>query len=150
MDSEQRPLSSIYEAFEGAPCGLLATTVDGTIVRVNSTFCGWVGYEAQELLEKRRIQDLLTIGGKLFHQTHWAPLLQMQRSVAEVKVDMIHRDGRKVPMLINAARRRHGDVEYNEPRNRSWDSRKGRISNAYMGWRKIGILTVWVKSKTGR
>ena len=114
MDSEQRPLSPIDEAFEGAPCGLLATTVDGMIVRVNSTFCGWVGYQARELLEKRRIQDLLTIGGKVFHQTHWAPLLQMQRSVAEVKVDMIHRDGRKVPMLINAARRRHGDVEYNE------------------------------------
>ncbi|WP_031363227.1 ATP-binding protein [Caballeronia sordidicola] len=114
MDSEQRPLSSIDEAFERAPCGLLATTVDGMIVRVNSTFCGWVGYQAQELLEKRRIQDLLTIGGKVFHQTHWAPLLQMQRSVAEVKVDMIHRDGQKVPMLINAARRRHGDVEYNE------------------------------------
>jgi PAS domain S-box-containing protein len=114
MDSELRPLSSIHEAFEGAPCGLLATTIDGTIVRVNSTFCGWVGYQPQELLEKRRIQDLLTIGGKVFHQTHWAPLLQMQRSVAEVKVDMIHRDGRKVPMLINAARRRHGEVEYNE------------------------------------
>jgi PAS domain S-box-containing protein len=114
MDSDQRPLPSIPDAFEGAPCGLLATTVDGMIVRVNSTFCGWVGYEAHDLLEKRRIQDLLTIGGKVFHQTHWAPLLQMQRSVAEVKVDMIHREGRTVPMLINAARRRHGDVEYNE------------------------------------
>src|ERR1700709_1729000 len=109
MDSDQRPLPSIPDAFEGAPCGLLATTVDGMIVRVNSTFCGWVGYEAHDLLEKRRIQDLLTIGGKVFHQTHWAPLLQMQRSVAEVKGDIIHREGRTVPMLINAARRRHGD-----------------------------------------
>jgi PAS domain S-box-containing protein len=114
MDSEQRPLSSIHEAFEGAPCGLLATTVDGMIVRVNSTFCGWIGYEARDLLDKLRIQDLLTIGGKVFHQTHWAPLLQMQRSVAEVKVDIVHRDGRTIPMLINAARRHHGDVEYNE------------------------------------
>jgi PAS domain S-box-containing protein len=114
MDSEQRPLSSIQDAFETAPCGLLTATVDGTIVRVNATFCAWVGYTAAELLEIRRFQDLLTIGGKVFHQTNWAPLLQMQRSVAEVKVDMVHRDGHAVPMLINAARRRHGEVDYNE------------------------------------
>ena len=27
------------------------------------------------------------MGGRIFHQTHWAPLLQMQGSVAEVKLD---------------------------------------------------------------
>ena len=34
------------------------------------------------------------MGGRIFHQTHWAPLLQMQGSVAEVKLDLVHRDGR--------------------------------------------------------
>ena len=34
------------------------------------------------------------MGGRIFHQTHWAPLLQMQGSVAEVKLEVVHRDGR--------------------------------------------------------
>jgi PAS domain S-box-containing protein len=112
MDSPGRSLEAIGEAFDRAACGLLATTTDGTIVRVNTTFCLWVGYSADELLEHRRVQDLLTVGGKVFHLTHWAPLLQIQRSVAEVKLDVRHRDGRKIPMLINAARHRHEEVEY--------------------------------------
>ncbi|SDR55023.1 PAS domain S-box-containing protein [Paraburkholderia fungorum] len=114
MDSSQRVLIPISDAFEQAPCGLLSTATDGTILRVNGTFCRWTGFAAVELLDQRRIQDLLTMGGKVFHQTHWAPLLQMQRSVAEVKLEIRHRDGHKVPMLINAVRHRQGDSEYDD------------------------------------
>jgi PAS domain S-box-containing protein len=114
MTGASRPLPPMSEAFERAPCGLLTTTAQGTIVRANSTFCRWTGYQREDLVEKRRLQDLLTIGGKVFHQTHWAPLLQMQRSVAEVKLDIVHRSGTIVPMLINAARQRYGDNEFDE------------------------------------
>src|ERR1700722_11562445 len=114
MDSPGRALPTIDYVFDHAPCGLLTTSVQGTIVRGNTTFCCWLGYDAAELLEKRRIQDLLTIGGKVFHQTHWAPLLQMQRSVAKVKVDVIHKSGKLVPMLVNASRRHHGPIELDE------------------------------------
>lgn len=96
--------------FEQAACGLLTTTANGTIERVNAMFCLWTGYTAAELVGKRRIQDLLTIGCRVFHQTHWAPLLQLQGSVAEVKLDVRHRDGRVLPMLFNAVRRIDGNV----------------------------------------
>jgi PAS domain S-box-containing protein len=114
MDSPGRALPTIDYVFDHAPCGLLTTSVQGTIVRVNATFCRWLGYDAADLLEKRRIQDLLTVGGKVFHQTHWAPLLQMQRSVAEVKVEVVRKDGKILPMLINACRHRHEATEFDE------------------------------------
>ena len=95
--------------FEQAACGLLRTRVDGTIVCVNATFCDWIGRAAGELVEKRRLQDLFTMGGRLFHQTHWAPLMQIQGSVAELKIDVVHGDGSSVPMLFNAVRRRNAD-----------------------------------------
>jgi PAS domain S-box-containing protein len=114
MDGPRLPLSSFEDAYEQAPCGLITTTIDGTIVRVNATFCKWSGFESVELVGQRRVQDLLTIGGKVFHQTHWAPLLLMQRSVAEVKLDIRHRAGHKVPMLINALRRGAGETEYDD------------------------------------
>ncbi|RML89909.1 Sensory box histidine kinase, partial [Pseudomonas syringae pv. maculicola] len=55
----------------------------------------------------RRFQDLLNLAGKVFLQTHWAPLLQTQGSIAEVKVELIHADGRSVPMMLNAIRREY-------------------------------------------
>lgn len=93
---------------DAAPCGLLITRADGTIVRANPTFLQWLGYEAEELVDRLRVQDLLTAGGRLFHQTHWSPLLQMQGSVAEVKLQLVRRDGQNVPVLLNALVRQQG------------------------------------------
>jgi sigma-B regulation protein RsbU (phosphoserine phosphatase) len=101
--------------YEQAPCGLMLTDADGTIRRVNATFCRWIGAEAAELVNHVRVQQLLTVGGRIFHQTHWAPLLQIQGSVAEVKLDVLHRrDGRRLPMLMNAIRRDHGGRVFDE------------------------------------
>ena len=100
--------------YDGAPCGLLLTEVDGTIRRVNATACRWLGFEPHELVGQRRFQDLLTMGGRIFHQTHWAPLLQLQGSVAEVKLEMKRARGDVVPMLMNAALRTHQGVAFHE------------------------------------
>ena len=90
--------------FEDAACGLLQTDTDGTIREVNSTFCGWIGRSASELIGQHKVQDLFTMGGRIFHQTHWAPLLQIQGSVAEVQLEIVHRDGHALPMMMNAVR----------------------------------------------
>jgi phosphoserine phosphatase RsbU/P len=91
------------EPYEAAACGLLVLAVDGTIERANGTFCQWVGWSAAELIGQKRFQELLTVGSKVFHQTHWMPLLQLQGSVAEVQLDLIHRDRRTISALVNAA-----------------------------------------------
>jgi PAS domain S-box-containing protein len=98
------------DVFQHAPCGLLVTAADGMIQRVNPTFCLWTGYSEQELVGVRRVSELLNMGGRVFHQTHWAPLLEMQGSAAEVKLDVVHRAGHTVPMLVNAVRRNHGGI----------------------------------------
>ena len=100
--------------FQHAACGLLLCTADGTIVQANATFCGWLGYGARELLGKKKLQDLLTIGGRVFHQTHWLPLMQVQGSVSEILLDMRQRQGLSIPMLFNAVRRVHEGVRYDE------------------------------------
>lgn len=103
--------SSLYEE---APCGLLVTAVDGTILKVNATFCDWVGHSAAELVGHKRIADLLTVGGRIFHQTHWVPTLQLQGSLAEVKFDVRHSSGHSVPMILNARRRQRAEGEFDE------------------------------------
>lgn len=113
------PIGSIPELtadalYEHAPCGLLVTGPEGTIRRVNATFWSWTGYGPEALVGQRKLQDLLNMGGRIFHQTHWMPLLCMQGSVAEVKLDIVHRDGRAIPMVINATRRSSGEHLHHE------------------------------------
>jgi len=100
--------------YADAPCGLIVTEADGGIRHVNRTFCGWTGYEAAELVGAKRIQDLLTVGGRIFHQTHWVPLLRMQGAIAEVKLELRHRDGRTLPIVMNAVSRSHDGHELHE------------------------------------
>lgn len=114
MASQAGGLPSWSELVEHAPCGLLLTDSDGTIRLTNATFCHWTGYRPDELVNQRRIQDLFTVGGRLFHHTHWLPLMQMQGSAAEVKFDVRHHDGSRVPMLFNCVVRRHGTRVYHE------------------------------------
>jgi sigma-B regulation protein RsbU (phosphoserine phosphatase) len=92
--------------FDQAACGLLVTAADGTIVHANRTFRAWMGMDCGSLPGKR-LQDLLTVGGRIFHQTQWAPLLQMQGSVSEIKLDLVHADGHRIPMVMNAVAREH-------------------------------------------
>lgn len=98
------PQQASSEPYERAACALLTTLANGTILRVNDTFCSWFGFAAVDLVQKKRMQDLLTTGCKIFHQTHWLPLLQMQGSVAEVQLEFVHRDGHAIPALVNAAK----------------------------------------------
>lgn len=106
MTVEQVSLPVTEDLYEHAACGLLVTLPNGTIERANLTFCRWLGLERETVLG-RRFQDLLSLAGKVFLQTHWAPLLQTQGSIAEVKVELIHADGRAIPMMLNAVRREH-------------------------------------------
>jgi PAS domain S-box-containing protein len=93
------------DLFENAPCGYLTTRLDGTIVKVNRTFEAWTGFRRDELLAGRRFQDLLSPGGRIYYETHYAPLLQLQGTVREIAVDMIRADGSMLPALINSTQR---------------------------------------------
>lgn len=102
------------ERYERAPCGLLSCEANGAIRQVNGTLCRWLGYAPDELVGARRFQDLLTVGGRIFHQTHWMPLLQIQGSIAEVQLELVHRDGRALPVMLNALARNEGGAVWHD------------------------------------
>ena len=96
--------------YDGAPCGLLLADADGLLLRANATACAWLGFTLSELAGIVRIQDLMTVGARLFHHTHCLPLLQVRGSVAELQIDLRHRDGTRLPMLVNIVRRHDGEA----------------------------------------
>ena len=96
--------------YERAPCGYLSTAPDGTIVKVNDTFLTWTGCDRADLIGRRRFVDLLTAGGRIYHETHYAPMLQMQGTAREIALDVVCADGRRLPALVNSVLERdtHG------------------------------------------
>ncbi|MBC3466135.1 PAS domain-containing sensor histidine kinase [Pseudomonas sp. RW10S2] len=106
MDDTAQLLTAAY--FENAPCGLVVMAADGTIIRANQTFCDWLGYDST-LMHACSFEQLLTVAGRVFQSTHWKPLMDMQGSVAEVKVDLQHRNGTAVAMLLNGVRQASDD-----------------------------------------
>jgi PAS domain S-box-containing protein len=93
---------SAEELYEHAPCGYLSTLPDGSIVKVNQTFLDWTGTERGALLAGTKFQALLTIGSRVYYETHYAPLLRMQGRVNELAIEIRRQDGRTVPVLMNA------------------------------------------------
>jgi sigma-B regulation protein RsbU (phosphoserine phosphatase) len=93
------------ELYESAPCGLLVAASGGLLLRANATACAWLQYPPEELVGKQRLQDLLTAGGRIFFATHLQPLIRLQASVSEVKLEMRRRDGKPVPVIVNIAER---------------------------------------------
>ncbi len=90
------------DLYEHAPCGYLSTLPDGTIVKVNETFLTWTGFDRADLVGHRRFRDLLSSGGKIYHETHYAPLLRLQDNVQEIAFDVVCADGRRLPTLVNS------------------------------------------------
>lgn len=97
--------------YDKAPCGYLSTTPDGTIMKANQTFLTLTGYAREELIGRRSFADLLTPGGRIYHETHYAPMLQMQGGVREIALDIVRRDGQRLPVLVNSILERDSEDE---------------------------------------
>ncbi|WP_313899241.1 PAS domain S-box protein [Methylobacterium sp. E-016] len=116
---EATPTSGVQEAddladlFENAPCGYASALPSGRLSKVNRTLATWTGYPAGHLVG-RRFLDLLTIAGKIYYETHFAPLLRMQGFFNEVALDLVRADGRTLPVLVNAVVRRDeaGEIRF--------------------------------------
>ena len=94
--------SDTEQLYEHAPCAHLSTLRDGTIIRVNQTFVAWLGIEREAIVGTVRFQSLLSIGSRIYYETHYAPLLQMQGFVNEIALDMRRGDGTICPVVASA------------------------------------------------
>jgi sigma-B regulation protein RsbU (phosphoserine phosphatase) len=72
-----------------------------------------VGLPAEALVGQK-LQELFTRGARIFHQTHWLPMLQMQGSISEVKLDVKGTCDKPLPMILNVLRRTTATGVYDE------------------------------------
>ncbi|MGW0875919.1 SpoIIE family protein phosphatase [Streptomyces sp. NPDC002740] len=93
---------SVEDLYEHAPCGFLSTLLDGTIAKINTTLLDWLGYSCGDLVGRRTFSDLLTVGGRLYHETHFGPLLRMQGEISGIALELKAADGSRLPVLVTS------------------------------------------------
>ncbi|MGR3874651.1 PP2C family protein-serine/threonine phosphatase [Streptomyces graminifolii] len=117
---------SAEDLYEHAPCGYLSTLLDGTIAKINTTLLDWLGYDHGDLVGRRTFSDLLTVGGRLYHETHFAPLLRMQGEVSGIALELKAMDGTRLPVLVTSTVKTGGDGQPLLIRTTVFDARDRR------------------------
>ena len=101
----------VEQLYERAPCGYLSTTRTGSSSRPTSRSSTWSGTSATTLVGRLRFADLLTGGGRIYHETHFAPMLRVAGTARAIALELVRSDRSRVPVLVNAALERDPDGE---------------------------------------
>ncbi|MAK35130.1 MAG: hypothetical protein CMC15_03010 [Flavobacteriaceae bacterium] len=99
--ADSKRLKAALDLYDYAPCGSVSFDKEAMILDINHTLCIWLGYTKDELILKRSLLSLFRIGGQIFFETHFFPLIQLQGFVKEVYFDIVRKDKSIFHGLIN-------------------------------------------------
>ena len=117
---------SAEDLYDNAPCGYVSTLLDGTIAKINATLLGWLGYDRAELVGRCRFPDLLSVGGRMYYETHFAPLLHMRGELGGIALELTTVDGARLPVLLTSVVKIGGDGQAQLIRTTVFDARDRR------------------------
>ncbi len=100
MDGTQARITSTEFLYQEAPCGLISFNTEGKIIRVNQTFCNWLGRTADDV-HGLKFTSLLTTAGNMYYKVVIESLLNLQGYVNEINFSFVHPDG-NFDALFNA------------------------------------------------
>jgi PAS domain S-box-containing protein len=91
----------ISDLYNNAPCGYHSLDEDGSFISINDTELRWLGYTRDEIVGKKRFEDLITPESlNVFKQNF--PIFKKQGWISDLEFDMIRKDGSIFPVLLNA------------------------------------------------
>lgn len=91
--------------FEEGLCGYLIADNKGVILKSNKKIASWLNLTPEEI-QGKRFADLLSVGCKIYHETHLKPLLRFQGFFDEVVLELYTSKSEKLQVLVNAFERR--------------------------------------------
>ena len=90
--------------FENSLCGYVTTNLKGEIIRCNTRLAEWLCYDKEDLKGKR-FSSLLAIGGRMYYETHLAPLMRLQGFFDEIELELVSKNGERLHFLVNGYER---------------------------------------------
>ncbi len=90
------------ELYNLSPCGYFIATPKGVIIEANQRFIDFTGYEETEVMGEKRLIDFLSLGNKMYYETHFLPQLYYKGEVSEINFEIVKKNNDKIPVLVNA------------------------------------------------
>jgi signal transduction histidine kinase/CheY-like chemotaxis protein/HPt (histidine-containing phosphotransfer) domain-containing protein len=92
------------------PCATAITSVEGHFLRVSDDFLEIMGGDAA-YWENQAWTRALPLPARIFLETHLWPLLRTSGELREVSLNLLSKDQRLIPVLVNARIGHHEDTE---------------------------------------
>ena len=90
------------DLFDLAPCGYAVLDAGGLVLEANVELLRLLGRERDEVVGVLSLSRLLSVGGRIYLDTHVFPLLDIEGAVREIAVDVLDAEGARVPVLLSA------------------------------------------------
>ena len=97
----RKSAEEISDLYDNAPCGYHSLDPDGTFLRMNNTELRWLGYDRDEIIGKKKFDDLLTSESVIVFQKIF-PVFKKQGWISNLEFDMIRKNGTILPVFLNA------------------------------------------------
>src|SRR5690349_5365987 len=122
-EAEQRARSyavEVEDLYNAAPCGYHSLDETGVIVRVNDTELAWLGYTREEVINRKRLSELLSPESRARFERSFVKF--RQDGVAyDLEYDMLRKDGTLLPVAISATLVRDAAGRYLMSRSTMFD-----------------------------
>lgn len=94
----------IKDLYNYAPCGYQSTNSEGIIIEMNQTELDWLGYTYEEVIGKMKITELIDEPtSNMFREL--VPEFVRTGSIREIGIDLIRKDGTRLPILFSSIAR---------------------------------------------
>ncbi len=123
----------------------------GIIVEANDNFFSLIQRGPEEVLNRMYFQNLLPMGGKIYYNSQYAPLLQLHGKINDVRFELVRKDHSKVNVLVNAQINHEGKMATRivelEPRRRHLSDHGAESSRVQEMSGEIARLKAQLKEK---
>ena len=100
----------VSDLYNNAPCGYHSIDRDGVFVQMNDTELAWLGYSREEIVGKKKLQELLTPDSRKAFEKNF-PVFMEQGRIEDFEMALVLKNGRVMPVVLSstAIRDEHGD-----------------------------------------
>ena len=101
LERAEQAEAETRDLYNNAPCGYHSLDSNGTIIRINDTELQWLGYQRDEIIDRKRFTDLITAKSVQLFQEHFSALKE-QGYIKDLEYEMVRKDGTILPVLLSA------------------------------------------------
>jgi len=127
-DALEKAFLEIKDLYDNAPCGYHSLNPDGTIISMNNTLLKWLGYEKEEIVNQKKIYDLIT-PESLVKAKNGFSRFKTEGFIDSVDFDFVRKDGTFLACILSSSAVLDEDGHYLRSRSTTFDNTIQKVAN---------------------